>query len=127
MPPSNITLEAVIGIIAIGQAAMAMIFWAFRAKMKQEMAEMEGRLLVHMDTAYVRSNECVLRDGATRQIVSETRAEVSASCLASIGRDEATQLRINELIQAIASRAADTIMRDQQILSKIDALLSRKY
>lgn len=81
------------------------------------------RKLKELNGTYVRSGECVLKDGALRQMVQSSQAEGQMACLAATQRDTVTQARIDDLVQSIAARTADTILRDREILNKIDLLL----
>jgi hypothetical protein len=89
-------------------------------------AALIDRRLAALNRLYIRKDECVLRSGGNRDMIVNDREEMKAECLAAAGRDAVTQARIDELVRAIASRAAETILRDREILSKIDALLLRK-
>ena len=83
------------------------------------------RKLTALNGTYVRIGECVLRSGSNRQMIAEDRDLARATCIASANRDAITQERMDELVQMIATRAAETILLDREILSKINALLDR--
>ena len=83
------------------------------------------RKLTALNGTYVRIGECVLRSGISRQMIAEDRDSARELCLASVNRDAATQERIDELVRTIATRTAEAILMDREILSKINALLDR--
>jgi len=83
------------------------------------------RKLTALNGTYVRIGECILRSGSNRQMIVEDRDSTRESCLASVNRDAATQERIDELVRTIATRAAETILLDREILTKINSLLDR--
>jgi hypothetical protein len=121
----NVPLEVIGAVAAAGQVVLIWVFWTFKGKVREEMQAMELHLREHMDASYVRVGECVLRSGANRLAIAEDRADAAAACIAAAGRDSVTQGRIDELVRTIASRAAETIMVDREILNKINALLDR--
>jgi hypothetical protein len=83
------------------------------------------RKLTALNGTYVRIGECVLRSGTSRQMIAEDRDYARTAYLASVNRDATTQERIDELVQTIATRAAETILLDREILTKINSLLDR--
>jgi len=83
------------------------------------------RKLTALNGTYVRIGECVLRSGSNRQMIAEDRDYARTAYLVFVNRDAATQERIDELVQMIVTRAAETILLDREILSKINALLDR--
>ncbi len=122
---NQIPMEVVVGAVAVGQGVFGGLFWVFKGRIREEIGNLELRLVNELNGKYVRTGECVLRDGSTREMLKVTADEVRAQGLATADRDAAIQDRINELVQAISARAADAILRDREILSKIDALLDR--
>ena len=84
------------------------------------------RKLMALNDVFVRVGECALRTSGAQKETDAIREEGRVACLSAAGRDDVTQFRIDELVRAIAARTAETILRDREILSKIDALLARK-
>jgi len=113
----HITPQGVSVVLAAIAATLAGNAWITSALIDRKLMALNG--------LYVRSGECVLRSGSNRQMIVEDRDNARAVCVAANNRDEATQGRIDELVRTIATRAAETILLDREILSKINALLAR--
>ena len=114
----HVTAEGVAAAIAALVAILGGNAWITSALIHRQLAA--------LDTKYVPLGECVLRTAGAKNEVLAIRDEGRAACLVAAGRDDVTQSRIDELVRAIAARTAETILRDREILSKIDALLARK-
>lgn len=121
-----LTLEAVVGLVTILQVAVIAVVWVFKGRIHQEIGDLELRLVNELNGKYVRTGECVLRDGATRELLKLTADEGRSACLAAAGRDAATQDRIDEIRKSIAREAADAILRSQRLQEGIAELLARK-
>jgi hypothetical protein len=87
------------------------------------MTKLENHMIEKIDGAYVRVGECALRDAGTRELLKVAMDEGRASCLTATARDAETQRHIDSLVTEITRRAAETIVRDDRILTKIDELL----
>lgn len=73
------------------------------------------RKLRALNGVYVPIGECVLRTQGAQKEIRLTQEDARATCE-----------RIDELVKIIATRTAEGIMRDQEILNGIGALLARK-
>lgn len=122
--PNTLTIETIIGLIAIGQVILGWMTYTFRGNVREEMAGLENRLKTYMHESFVSIGMCVLRDDGTRDMLRATAEEGRAACLAAASRDMETQRHINELIQDIASRTAEAIVRDEKVISKLNEILS---
>ena len=95
---------------------------ALVAEVRKEIAEMEGRLFLRIDTTFVRISECRLRsEGIQRQFASLVE-EVSIKAAATLLHDESVQSRITKLVEEIWMRTIAGLLREEIVLSKIAAL-----
>lgn len=103
----SITITDVGGLVGIGGALLAGNAWLTSLLIDRKLEALNG--------VYVPVGECVLRTAGAQKEIQLTQDDVRAACE-----------RIDELVKIIASRAAEAIMRDREILNGIGTLLERK-
>lgn len=109
------TPQALTAMIAVLAAILGGNAWITSALIDKKLKD--------LDKMYVRTNECLLRCGNTRDLISADRADTQKIGNSAALRDDATQKRIDAMVQSIATRAAESVLRDREVLGKIDELL----
>lgn len=104
---NSITITDVGGLVGICGALLGGNAWLTSLLIDRKLRALNG--------VYVPVGECVLRTAGAQKEIQ----------LIQHGAREACE-RIDELVKIIASRTAEAIMRDQEILTGIGALLARK-
>ncbi len=110
----SITIADVGGLVGIGAALLA-----GNAGLTSLLID---RKLKALNNVYVPIGECVLRTVGQEREAHANRDEARAACLVAAGRDEATQKRIDGVMQAIAN----SVLESREVQRGIAELLARK-